>query len=90
MSNLLKIDLLILDSKGIPIKNINVRTKYVNGISFFDEKTNNFGYRIATVSEGRSFEVYVEKPNGEMEYVKTLNSNFSSKNIQKIFIGKAN
>lgn len=31
MSNLLKIDLLILDSKGIPIKNINVRTKYVNG-----------------------------------------------------------
>ncbi|MBJ8553051.1 N-acetylmuramidase family protein [Acinetobacter bereziniae] len=88
MSNLLKIDLLILDSKGIAIKNINVRTKYVNGISFFDEKTNNFGYRIATVSEGRSFEVYVEKPNGEMEYVKTLNSNFSSKNIQKIFIGR--
>ncbi|WP_215904375.1 hypothetical protein, partial [Acinetobacter guillouiae] len=72
MSKLLKIKLLISDSKGIPIKNINVRTKYVNGASFLDEKTNNFGYRIVAVSDNREFEVYVDKPNGEMELIKKL------------------
>lgn len=86
MSKLLKIKLLISDSKGIPIKNINVRTKYVNGASFLDEKTNNFGYRIVAVSDNREFEVYVEKPNGEMEFIKKLNSHSSSSNVQKIFI----
>ena len=50
MSNLIEIDLLILDSNGIAIKNINVRTKYTNGTSLKDEKTNNFGHRIVSAS----------------------------------------
>ena len=59
MSNLIEIDLLILDSNGIAIKNINVRTKYTNGTSFKDEKTNNFGHRIVSASSNKKIEIYV-------------------------------
>lgn len=86
MSNLIEIDLLILDSKGIAIKNINVRTKYSNGTSFKDEKTNNFGHRIVTASSNRNIEVYVEDPNGKMEFNKTLNSTLASAQVQPIKI----
>lgn len=88
MSNLVKLDLLILDSNGIAIKNINIRTKYVNGSSFHDEKTDNFGYREVTVSENRNFEIYVENPEGEMEYNKTLNSKSAIKQVHIISIKK--
>lgn len=86
MSNLIEIDLLILDSNGIAIKNINVRTKYTNGTSFKDEKTNNFGHRIVSASSNKKIEIYVEDPNGEMEFNKTLNSTSASTQVQPIKI----
>ena len=84
MSDFIKIDLLILDSKGVPIKNINVRTNYVKRTSFYEEKTNNFGHRMVNVSENRDFEVHVENPKGRMEYYRTLNSTSARNQIQKI------
>lgn len=84
MSNFIKVDLLILDSKGLAIKNINVRTKYVKGTSFYEEKTNNFGHRLVNVSENRSFEVYVENPQGKMEYYKTLHTDSAHTRTQNI------
>lgn len=84
MSDFIKIDLLILDSKGVPIKNINVRTNYVKRTSFYEEKTNNFGHRMVSVSENRDFEVHVENPKGRMEYYRTLNSTSARNQIQKI------
>ncbi|MFN3073235.1 hypothetical protein ACK1JC_06370 [Acinetobacter sp. TY2] len=86
MSNLIEIDLLILDSNGIAIKNINVRTKYTNGTSLKDEKTNNFGHRIVSASSNKKIEIYVEDPNGEMEFNKTLNSTSASTQVQPIKI----
>ncbi len=86
MSNLVEIDLLILDSSGIAIKNINVRTKYTNGTSFKDEKTNTFGHRIVTASSNKNIEIYVEDPNGKMEFNKTLNSTLASTQVQPIKI----